>query len=660
MKRFNLRTGASLIEILVVIVIFLVGILAIAQIFPGGLNILRTTRNTTMATALARAEMERLKSQVDQLAEAIVPARYVWNGTRYVIDYDLNRYPNDFSPAGAVGLDVDGNFVGPNGILGRWPYLSGPNVMTRVVGESRTIPSPRYLSDPTPTGSTYGGLMACQFAPVIYDPTYPVTFLVYGNDLQRRIVESVPGGAQVRQDYIAFIDELGEEMALPMGPARPDLPGYSRVYRVSVSLYVDGPGGSRQRDLVTLVPLPSPTNNSQRQYVAIRFDDATYFPVGPGETVRHADLDTFRVARVFDQLGTPNAPQFLTEDDVKNNPSLRDDASYQYDFLDDKLGLMLFNPVGFNYQERRGRGRVPLRARVDYDVYDWRIIRDEFRVPRNMPFERKLILNSIKVRGNKYSDQRPYTGIGFRVANETTERDFVLVDTETGGVIMPTSYAVDKSSGVISFIDDPAVTNQVGELGALIMYPKAAAVSALPDIRGRSVRALYQGVGEWAVQVEKAVRSYQVVYDATPGLRQCYVGGSNPNVNGDRPTRVYFPLADIGKQVLVGEIWYDDDQTGTLEVAYEQQFLIQAPRAGELPLGFIDVRDVLPASSFNFSNGYAVRRVRGASVGVRAMWNPLVFNVGEDPTENMNRYHEWERGWRKSRTETFLMGGMGN
>lgn len=469
MKRFNQRTGASLIEILVVIVIFLVGILAIAQIFPGGLNILRTTRNNTMATALARAEMERLKSQIDQLADAIVPARYVWNGTRYVIDYDLNRYPNDFSPAGAIGLDINGNFVGANGILGKWPYLSGPNVMTRVVGESRTIPAPRYLSDPTPTGSTYGGLMACQFAPVIYDPTYPITFLVYGNDLQRRVVETVPAGMPVRQDYVAFIDEEGQEMALPMGPPRSDVPGYSRTYRVSVSLYVNGPGGSRQRDLVTTITVPSPTSPAQRQYVSFPFSDGTLFPIGPGETVSHADIDTFRVARVFDQLGTPNAPQFLTEDDVKNNPSLRDDAVYQYDFLDDKLGLMLFNPVGFNYQERRGRGRVPLRARVDYDVYDWRVIRDEFRVPGNMPFERKLILNSIKTMGNKYADQRPYTGIGFTVAGETTERDFVLLDTETGGVYMPSSYTVDKSAGVITFIDDPAVANQPGEVLCLYL-----------------------------------------------------------------------------------------------------------------------------------------------------------------------------------------------
>lgn len=659
MKRFNQRTGASLIEILVVIVIFLVGILAIAQIFPGGLNILRTTRNNTMATALARAEMERLKNQVDQLADAIVPTRYVWDGTRYRLEADLDRYPNDFSPAGATGLDLNGNFTGANGILGRWPYLSGPNVMTRVVSESRTIPAPRYLSDPTPTGSTYGGLMACQFAPVVYDPNYPETFLVYGNDLQRRIVEVVPAGSRVRQDYVAFIDELGQEMALPMGPARPDLPGYARTYRVSVSLYINGPGGRTQKDVVSvIITVPSPPTNDQREYVSIPFTDPVF--LGPGETLEHADLDTFRVARVFDRIGTPNAPQFLTEDDVRNNASLRDDAAYQYDFLDEKLGLMLFNPVGFNYQERRGRGRVPLRARVDYDVYDWRIIRDEFRVPGQMPFERKLILNSIKVLGNKYADQRPYAGIGFTVANETNERDFVLVDTETGGVIMPSSYTVDKSAGVITFIDDPAVANQVGELGALIMYPRATTPSQLADIRGRSVRALYQGVGEWAVQVEKAVRSYQVVYDASPGLRQCYVGGSNPNVNGDRPTRVYFPLADIGKQVLVGEIWYDDDQTGTMEVAYEQQFLIQPPRAGELPLGFIDVRDVVPASAFNFSNGYAVRRVRGASVGVRAMWNPLVFNLGEDPVDNMNRYQQWERGWRKSRTETFLMGGLGN
>lgn len=664
MMRFNRKSGGSLIEILVVIVIFLVGILAVAQIFPGGLNILRVTRNNTVGASLARAELERLKAQADQLPVAIVPTRYEWDApnNRFRLVGDMTRRPGDIAPSGAVGLDIDGNFLDANGrILGQWPYISGPNVMTRVVGEGRTIPAPRYLSAPTAFGSTYGGLMACQFAPVLYDANYPETFLVYGNDLQRRIVDEVPAGFPVRQDYIAFINDEGTELALPMGPARPDLPAYERTYRISVSVYItDANNVYRQKDIVSaLVTVPSPAQNFQRVYVAI--DLSTL--VAPGEAFDHADIDTLSVARVFDRIGTPFAPVFLTEQDVRNNSSLRDDAAYQYDFIDDKLGLMLFNPVGFNYQERRGRGRTPLQARVDYDVFDWRIVRDEIRVPNTMPYEKKLVLNTIKVLGNRYADQRAYDGVGFPVRNAAgnpEQRDFILVDTETGGVFLPTCYTVDKSVGLISFRDDPAVANGPDEIGAQIMYPRATAPTPIRDIRGRSVRALYQGVNEWAIQVDKAVRSYQVVYDPTPGLRQCYVGGSNQNVNNDIATRVYFPVTEIGKQVILGEVWYENENTGDIEVAYEQQFLVQAPRPGELQLAFADVKDALPASTFNFDNGYAVRRVRGASVGVRAMWNPLTFILTADPAVNFSRYQAWERGWRRTRTETFLMGGLNN
>ncbi|MCE2766301.1 MAG: hypothetical protein LW628_05210 [Fimbriimonadaceae bacterium] len=44
--------GTTLIEVLVTIVVFLVGILAIAQIFPGGVKILNRTRNTFFLAAL--------------------------------------------------------------------------------------------------------------------------------------------------------------------------------------------------------------------------------------------------------------------------------------------------------------------------------------------------------------------------------------------------------------------------------------------------------------------------------------------------------------------------------------------------------------------------------------------------------------------------------
>src|SRR4051812_24191429 len=73
------RSGTSLVEILVVIVVFLVGILAIVQVFPGGFRVLSTTQKNTIATALGRAMIETLKNNADQLPEAISPVSYVYN-----------------------------------------------------------------------------------------------------------------------------------------------------------------------------------------------------------------------------------------------------------------------------------------------------------------------------------------------------------------------------------------------------------------------------------------------------------------------------------------------------------------------------------------------------------------------------------------------------
>ena len=83
MSRARHNAGTTLIEVLVVIVIFLVGILAVVQIFPKGFQILLFSRNASVATALSRDEIERLKSRPDQLPDGIV-ALYP-NGT---IDYN--------------------------------------------------------------------------------------------------------------------------------------------------------------------------------------------------------------------------------------------------------------------------------------------------------------------------------------------------------------------------------------------------------------------------------------------------------------------------------------------------------------------------------------------------------------------------------------------
>ena len=55
--------------------------------------------------------------------------------------------------------------------------------------------------------------------------------------------------------------------------------------------------------------------------------------------------------------------------------------------------------------------------------------------------------------------------------------------------------------------------------------------------------------------------------------------------------------------------------------------------------------------------GYAVRRVKGASVAVRVLWNPAVFQLGTDAAENLERFEVWSRNWRRTTTETFLQRG---
>ena len=75
--------GTTLIEVLVTIVVFLVGILAIAQIFPGGVKILNRTRNTSMAVAMAKSQLEMMAAKPELVPEQILPLEIVNVGGVY-------------------------------------------------------------------------------------------------------------------------------------------------------------------------------------------------------------------------------------------------------------------------------------------------------------------------------------------------------------------------------------------------------------------------------------------------------------------------------------------------------------------------------------------------------------------------------------------------
>ena len=620
--------GTSLIEVLVVMVVFLVGILAIVQIFPGGFRILTTSRNNTLASVAGSAQMEVLKAHADQLPDLIAFVRY--NLAANQIEAEPNRFPGDLGPA-YTDFRQDGVFYDSSGnVVGSWPYLTGANVARRILGEGKAIPTPR------PVGTYYGGLMSLQFAPIVYNPsgTYRSLFVVYGNDMAKRSGDPVAAGINRIQNWEFFVDQEDTSSAVLF---LPPLRFKTAQYRINLTIYVNNGGGVIRRDLVDLVTNPIPADPALAPY-ALQVSNIPGV-LQAGENLVGIDYDSVTVARLFDN--------------VANSSPFSEDP-YEYKLISPQLGVLLFNPAGFNYIVRQAGGqRVPLEGRVSYDVYDWRILREEFRVPDSLPAQYKLAFQSLKVSTEPGPDGTISGGMGFSVPDingNPQSIDLVLQDTETGGVYVfnntkqgdPTasSYSVNKSSGLVTLNDYDG--NAANGLQLMLMYPGITTPTVV-DAENRSIRALYMAKGEWAVQVLKPASRYTRSSNF-PGLAQYQV-----NSNG----RVYFPPCDTGRMISLGEIYYistGGQQMGPVELTAAGTNTPADPNGP-----YIDVAANFPDfNGWDESYGSAVKSVNGASVAVRVLWNPDFFRLTDDPPTNLSNFNKWMQGWRRQTVETTL------
>ncbi|AIE85770.1 hypothetical protein [Fimbriimonas ginsengisoli] len=642
--------GTTLIEVLVVIVIFLVGILAVIQIFPKGFQILVLGRNNSIASALARDEIERLKTRSDELPEAIVPTVTDANGNTVV---DPSRSPDDLGPYGDA-ISATGILSWNGKPLGDWTRFNGANIFRHIIGEGRQIPAPRTV------GSTlYGSMVLLNFGPVDFNAN---TFAAYGNDMTARM--GVPLDTDRKGEDEFFIqnqESPAVTIRVPSGPKL--LPGgitnqSTRVYYVSFSAYMsDG----TKRDFVDLsfsVPQSDPLPNGEQPMYGQPL--AGLIPSG---TLASLDLGTLRVRRGFEPIPV--------------NGNWQAYEPYSYKLLNPGLGVLLFSPNAFGQFVSGPGGREPLRARISYDVYDWRILREEFRFPVGQQAQHQLAVGSIKVGGLSGFDgrnQQPIpvvegTGSQTEVANALQSGFFVLVDMDTGGVYMEKDkdalanttdvyISVNKSNGLVTVRDlDPSTPGTQANL----LLPDG---QILPNVTidNRAVRALYMARNEFAVQVLKAASTYSVSY-GVPGFRQYYVGGSVPAVGG-QPTRIYFPRSDAGRKVSVSVINYRRSGDTSPRQILDQDFVIKFPTSADpMNLPCIDLKEVdlaattLDANIDARSLGYAVRDVKGSSVAVRTLWNPDFFRLGLDVAANMTKVNQWGRGWRRSTNESYLEQG---
>ncbi len=653
--------GFTLSEMLVVIVIFAVGILVFARLWPRGFVALIVTRDYATAQALAQGELDFLEARAQDLPEMIVAARYRFvqdagGNWVLVLEADKDTPPTELGPGGDLLSNGNILIVNPGGNNAEifWRLYNGPNRIRRVLGEGGAIPSPK------PVGSEFGGLRVLAFAPVMSDPNLQSLFLVYGADMVGRGLVGTVAGQSIRNPRpweFAYDTEM-EQLWLPGDPNR------DVEYKVDFSYWTNDAQGYRKVDLIDVV-LKVVRNASTPPF------EATYFVsqnrVGPFDLRAIAndpnwvalDADSLRVSRLYTQI--PNAQPFSLS------------YPYEYKLLSAQLGLILFNPIAFTFRERRGRERVPLVAFVDYDVYNWHIIRDEFRADLVKSPLHKLRLGNLKSTGSMLNDRRRYPGLQLNVPGMVSPSDdFVLLDIATGGVVSPMvdpgnpnlgrSYLVDYLRGTIALgsplSPPPAGPRDLGQ-SLSIIKPDGTLLTGI-DPRGRTFRALYEAHNDWAIQVLKNPARYSVVRSqADLSIRTClvpYLGSGQ-----DPGPRIYFPWSDLGGKVSIREIWYRDG-SGQVKAMRDQDFLIRAPRPTDpIQLPQIDIREVdANAVTLDYSlTGYAVRGVSGSSVRARVLWNTAqkMDVPGDTPqaiAERRELHEVWTRSWRFITLETYL------
>lgn len=679
-RRFE--RGTSLIEVLTVIVIFLVGIMALMQAFPGGLALLRSTRSNTLASSLARAEMQRLQGSSEALPDMIVPVDYLGGGT--VIEINPGKPSNGLMPTADTvtggELTMDGDIIVAGSAIGKWERVSGANHFNRVIGEGGAVPSPR------PVGSLNGGLMHLQFSPFYYSRSagtgigQPGIVLAYANDMIRRWGSpefNRPNPDRRGRDSIFFVVDDEEDSPIFNGedqvwvPVQRDSSGtnYLTSLRISFTFTYRPNAVASQHDVVVLLdPATAPntvmTSNGLWQVINLRelvAQPGEYNATGfDSSAFVTADLGSVRVQRAYSEI--PLAQPF------------QDGNPYQYKVLNDEIGSLLFNPSAAKVKVESvvGGELIPLQARVDYTVLDWRIFKDGFRVPpASGNSVVKLAMQGLKVSSSESADGRQFGGLGFFFPdgnNNVSGSDFALLDEETGGIILGnlpggiySSYFVEKRGGSITFVDQDPASGIQGYL-TVIQPDGAWSAPQLVNLDGRAVKAFYMVQGEWAVQALKPARSYRIAPGVGPsGLSagECFVGQTemaDGSFYGDTNI-LYFPLSDLGHRVVISEL---RGQTGSGFVTVrEQEFHINSTAVlGGVLHATINVGSKLSGGVLSSAQaGYAVKGVRGASLRVRVLYNPEKFSLLPDAQDNFNQLERWMRETRSIETEGFLAGG---
>jgi hypothetical protein len=597
--------GTSLVEILVVLVVLVIGIFSLVRLFPPGFGFILYGKNVTQGSTLARSELERLRTAAAHLPDGIGPI----NPNDGTVDTLLDPIRELDPFVRAQGLPPEDRF-------------SDVNKFRRVWGEVTKIPAPTsespYLpvQDPSTGQREPVSLYTLAFSP-IYDfqarqGSPSIGIVVYaGTPLERVALDGPPSDAELRQ---LGDDRYGIDYANAVLYFAPST--YARQYKMEFSFTTAVGGNSFVRENSVpdfVISLPAGVN---------RFDLRTALPNGA-----RLEPDQEQLFRAFEQI--PAGQPFSGV------------QPYEFKVLNTLIGIIGFNPLGAAGRGGYTPGGRPLTAKIDYDVDDWHIVREDRVVPQLAPFTVELTLNGLKRIGDIEENQQQYYGLLRDYPDRPTPTeniDLAVIDLDTGLTIDSRTMQTEPLPGA----DVNDLNGQIDYNRGRIEF-KPVVRWTLPggnfapeqSIAGRRIRIYYRTEQDWGVQITKAYSRY--ARDLEPNLLgngQYYQGPDEKN----RPTLLFFPPIDHDRSVLVDYTWVQQISPTEKRVVTESGELhqISDPKAAvstvtssaPIPLGGaawgirLNLADRLDRGEVAVAPGepIVIQSVRGVSLQARAIW----------------------------------------
>ena len=478
------RRGTSLVEILVAMVVLLVGIMTVIQMFPTGFGVVRAGESQTIATRLAQQELERWKNMSANLPVGILPIDE--NGN--VLNGQTPPPPfEDFLKDPDTGAWVK---VGKR-------YARGNALNVRqVIGESTLIPVASYFR--TGSGAQYGSKYTLAFSPIDVQLKAGKIEGLYirSGDLSRRFGDHTEAPPPLRPGQYAVDYELvsGQSGKTVFHVAFPTSPGVPRrVYYISYSYWASKDPSSPEEEWELFSKVDQRVPDDPNQYLPGDYADWVEVPVEDvpdGYTVMEIEPYSDSCARGF--IEQPGA--------WTNDP-------YEFKLADAVMGVVAFNPAGHGRYEYTASGVRPIEARIDYRIYDVRIMREDRVIPlpgsgaAKIPIKLALrfILNIGDPTDNP-GEEDGYKGLIMDPESGVSIPLPVLVmDLATGlRVHLPgPPYDIDFKTGVVNL-----------PLRADLRDYNDVTIAANVPLAGRHLRFYYRADGDWSVQCHKAYAVY--------------------------------------------------------------------------------------------------------------------------------------------------------